>query len=48
MKLVKFFMGIITLFGLIKLFKYYRAEVELNEGEDYEIYDDELEHPLFV
>lgn len=47
MKLVKFFLALIAGFGLIKIFRFV-AEAELNEEEDYDIYDDELEYPLFV
>jgi hypothetical protein len=47
MKLVKFFLAILAGFGLIKIYQYV-AEVELNEEEDYEIYEEEHDHPLFV
>jgi hypothetical protein len=47
MKLVKFFLALIAGFGFFRLFKFV-AEVELNEEEEYDIYDDEHEYPLFV
>jgi hypothetical protein len=47
MKLVNFFLALIAGFSIVKLFRFY-AEVELNEEEEYDIYDDELEYPLFV
>ena len=45
--LVKFLLGIIAGLGLIGVYKYV-AEVELNEEEEYDIYDEEYDHPLFV
>lgn len=47
MKLVKFFLAILAGFGLVKIYQYI-AEVELNEEEEYEIYEEEHDHPLFV
>ena len=46
MKLLKFLLAALAGFGLVKLFGYL-TEAELNEDEDYEIYDEE-DHPLFV
>jgi len=45
--LVKFLLGIIAGLGLIGVYKFV-AEVELNEEEEFEIYDEEYDHPLFV
>jgi len=46
MKLLKFLLAALAGFGLVKLFGYL-TEAELNEDEDYDIYDEE-DHPLFV
>jgi len=47
MTLVKFFIGMIAGLGLIGVYKFV-AEVELNEEEEYDIYEEEHDHPLFV
>ncbi|HYD90538.1 MAG TPA: hypothetical protein VEA37_03510 [Flavobacterium sp.] len=46
MKLLKFFLAALAGFGLVKLFGYI-TEAELNDEEEYDIYDEE-DHPLFV
>ena len=46
MKLLKFILAFLAGLGLVKIFRL-SAEVELNE-EEYDIYDDEMEYPLFV
>ena len=46
MKLIKFLLAALAGFGLVKLFGYI-TEAELNEEEEYDIYDEE-DHPLFV
>ena len=47
MKLVKFFLALLAGFGLIKILRFV-AEVDVTEDEEYEVYDDELDYPLFV
>ena len=47
MKMVKFFLAIMAGFSIVKLLRYF-AEVEFNEEEEYDIYDEEFDHPLFV
>lgn len=47
MKLIKFVLALAAGFGLVKLIEYV-TEVELNDEEGADIYDDELDHPLFV
>jgi len=47
LKLVKFFLALLAGLGLVKVYQYV-AEVELNEEEEYDIYEDEYDHPLFV
>ncbi|MGV3459595.1 MAG: hypothetical protein ACO1N9_03975 [Flavobacterium sp.] len=47
MKLVKFFLALIAGFGLVK-FLGFVADVDSHEDEEYEVYDEELDHPLFV
>jgi hypothetical protein len=47
MKVVKFFLAMLAGFGLIKIYQYV-AEIELNEEEEYDIYEEEHDHPLFV
>lgn len=46
MKLIKFLFAALAGFGLVKLFGYI-TEAELNDEEEYDIYDEE-DHPLFV
>lgn len=46
MKLIKFLLAALAGFGLVKLFGYI-TEAELNDEEEYDIYDEE-DHPLFV
>lgn len=45
--MVKFLLALLAGVGLIRVYKYV-AEVELNEEEEYDIYEDEYDHPLFV
>lgn len=47
MKLVKFFLALLAGFGFVK-FLGFVAEVDFNEDEENDIYDEELEYPLFV
>lgn len=47
MKLLKFFLAMIAGLGLVHLVRFV-AEVDDNETEEYDIYEEELEHPLFV
>lgn len=47
MKLVKFFLALLAGLGLIKVYRFV-AEVEFNEEEEYDIHEDEYDHPLFV
>lgn len=46
MKVVKFLFAALAGFGVVKLLGYI-TEAELEEGVEYDIYDDE-DHPLFV
>ncbi len=46
MKLLKFLFAALAGFGIVKLFGYI-TEAELEEGVEYDIYDEE-DHPLFV
>lgn len=45
--IVKFFLAILAGAGLVRVYRYV-AEIELNEEEEYDIYEDEYDHPLFV
>ncbi|WP_165764620.1 hypothetical protein [Flavobacterium cyanobacteriorum] len=47
MKIIKFFLAMLTGFGIIRLLSFV-AEVDVNDEEEYEVYDDEAEYPLFV
>ena len=46
MKLLKFLLAALAGFGIVKLVGYV-TEAELEEGVEYDIYDEE-DHPLFV
>ncbi|WP_294818300.1 hypothetical protein [uncultured Flavobacterium sp.] len=46
MKMLKFLLAVLAGFGLVKLVGYV-TEAELEEGVEYDIYDEE-DHPLFV
>jgi hypothetical protein len=47
MKLLKFFLALIAGFGLVKFLSFV-ADIDGHDEEEYEIYDEELDHPLFV
>lgn len=46
MKVLKFLLAALAGFGIVKLVGYV-TEAELEEGVEYDIYDEE-DHPLFV
>jgi len=47
MKLVKFFLALIAGLGLVKFLSFV-ADIDGYEEEEYEVYDEEHDHPLFV
>lgn len=47
MKLVKFFLALIAGLGFVKFLSFV-ADVDSNEDEEYEVYEEEHDHPLFV
>lgn len=47
MKLVKFFLALIAGLGIIKFLSFV-ADIDGYEDEEYEVYDEEHDHPLFV
>lgn len=47
MKLLKFLLALIAGFGLVK-FLGFVADIDGHEDEEYEVYEEEHDHPLFV
>ena len=48
MKLVKFFLALLAGLGFAKFLGFVAELDDFNDEDDNDIYDDELEYPLFV